>query len=77
MREVSLSHNVELHSRHSLSIVIQAIESRRMEQARGVWHVWGREEVQAAFYLGNLREIDHLEDPDVGGKIILKWIFKN
>jgi hypothetical protein len=24
---------------------------------------------------GNLRERDHLEDPDVDGRIILEWIF--
>ena len=23
----------------------------------------------------NLKEIDHLEDLDVGGKVIVKWIF--
>ena len=26
------------------------------------------------FWLGHLRVRDHLEDPDVDGKIILKWI---
>jgi hypothetical protein len=28
------------------------------------------------FWWGNLRERDHLEDPDANGKIILKWIFR-
>ena len=27
------------------------------------------------FWWGNLRERDHLEDSDVGGKVILRWIF--
>jgi hypothetical protein len=26
--------------------------------------------------VGNLREGDHLENPDVAGRIILKWIFE-
>jgi len=25
--------------------------------------------------LGNLRERDHWEDPDVEGRIILRWVF--
>jgi hypothetical protein len=35
-----------------------------------------RGEVRTGFWWGNLREGDHLEDPDVDGRIILKWIFK-
>jgi hypothetical protein len=35
----------------------------------------GRGEVYAEFWWGNLRERDHLEDPDVDGWIILIWIF--
>jgi hypothetical protein len=26
--------------------------------------------------MGNLRERDHLKDPGLDGKVILKWIFK-
>jgi hypothetical protein len=35
-----------------------------------------RGEVHTGFWWGDLREGDHLEDPDVDGRIILKWIFK-
>ena len=34
----------------------------------------GRGEVHAGFEWGNLREGNHLEDPDIGGRTILKWI---
>ena len=29
------------------------------------------------FLWGNLRERDHLEDPGIDGRIILKWVFRN
>jgi hypothetical protein len=32
--------------------------------------------VYPEFWCGNLRERDHLEDPGVDGKIILRWIFR-
>jgi len=33
-------------------------------------------EVYTGFWWGNLRERDHLEDPGVDGRIILRWIFR-
>ena len=36
----------------------------------------GRGEVYTGFWWGNLRERDHLEDPGVDGRIILRWIFR-
>ena len=36
----------------------------------------GRGEVYIEFWRGNLRERDHLEDPGLGGRIILRWIFR-
>jgi hypothetical protein len=37
-----------------------------MGERRGVYRVWW----------GNLRERDHLEEPDIDGRIILRWIFR-
>jgi hypothetical protein len=36
----------------------------------------GRVEVYTGFWWGNLSERDHFEDPDVDGRIILRWIFR-
>jgi len=38
-----------------------------------MWHVWGRGEVHTGFWWGDLQEEDHLEDPGVDERIILKW----
>ena len=32
--------------------------------------------VQTGFWWGDLRERDHLQDLDVDGRVVLKWIFK-
>jgi len=37
----------------------------------------GRVEVCTGFWWGNLTERDHLEDPGVDGRIIIRWIFRN
>jgi len=41
-----------------------------------MWCVWGRGEGCTGFRLENLGERDHWGDPDVDGKIILRWIFR-
>jgi hypothetical protein len=41
-----------------------------------MWRVWGRGEVCTGFWWRNLRERDHWREPDVDGRIVLKWIFR-
>jgi hypothetical protein len=63
--------NEERNDLYQSPNIIRVIKSRRM---RWVGHVarMGRGEVHTGFSWGNLREGDHLEDPDIDGKIILK-----
>jgi len=36
----------------------------------------GRGEAYTGFWWGNLRVRDHLGDPGIDGRIVLKWIFR-
>jgi len=47
-----------------------------MRWALHVAHTGERRGVYSVFGVGNLRESDHLEYPDVDGRIILRWIFR-
>ena len=38
--------------------------------------MYGGEEVYTGIWWGNMRERDHLGDPGVDGRIILRWIFR-
>ena len=40
-----------------------------------MWHVWGRGKCAQGSSGVNLRERDHWGDPDVDGRVILRWIF--
>jgi hypothetical protein len=42
-----------------------------------MWRIWGRREVCTGFWWVSLRERDHWGDPDIDGRIILRWIFSN
>jgi hypothetical protein len=37
---------------------------------------WGQGKVHTGVWWGNLGERDHLESPDIDGRIILKWILR-
>ena len=52
------------------------IKSRRMGWAGHIAHM-ERVEVYTGFWWGDLREREHLEDPGVDGRIILRRIFRN
>jgi len=57
----------------SPSIVWMQIEKNEFGQS--MWHIWGRESC-SVFSWRNLRERDHLENPCLDGRIILRWILR-
>jgi hypothetical protein len=68
-------HNEELNDLYSSPNIVRVIKSRRMRWAGHVARMRGRG-AYTGLWWGNLRERDHLEDPDVVGRIILRWIFR-
>ena len=68
-------HNEELNDLYSPPNVGRVIKSRRMRWASHVARM-GRGEVYTGFWCGNLWERNHVEDPGIDGRIILRWIFR-
>jgi hypothetical protein len=64
-------HNEELHNLYPSSSIIRMFKLRRM---RWPGHValMGRRGMHIGFWWGCLKERDHQEDTDVGGRVILK-----
>jgi hypothetical protein len=73
--EVKGECNEELNDLYSSPNIIRVIKSRRM---RWEGHVAGMREGRGAYRIlvGRPEGRNHLEDPGVDGRIILKWIFK-
>jgi hypothetical protein len=65
--------NEELNDLYCSSSIVWVIKLR----IKWVGHVahMGRGETHTGFWWGNLRERDHLEEPGIDGRIILRWIF--
>jgi hypothetical protein len=67
-------HNEELNDLYSSPNIIRSIKSRRLRWAGHVARM-GKREVHTGFWWGDLREGDHLGDPGVDERIILRRIF--
>ena len=67
--------NEELNDLYPSPNIVGVIKSRKM---RWVGHVarMGRGEACTGVWWGNLRKRDHLGDPGIDGRIILRWIFR-
>ena len=57
------------------AIIFRVIKSKKLD-GRDMKHVWRRGEMYTRFWFGNLRERDHLEDPNVDGMVIIRSFFR-
>ena len=65
-------HNDELNDLYCSPNIVRVIKSRRMRWVGHVVHMGQRR----GFWWENLKERDHLEDPGVDGRIILRWTIR-
>jgi hypothetical protein len=72
--------NTEINSICHLLALLEAHHIFHVSRMRVIvsprGRVWGRIELCTGCWWGNLRERDRLGDPDVNGRIILRWIFR-
>jgi hypothetical protein len=67
-------HNEELNDLYSLPNIVRVVKLRRMRWAGYVACMGGEKGVHMV--LGNLSERGHWGDPDVDGRIVLRWMFR-
>ena len=68
-------HNEELNDLYTSPNIVLMIKSRRMNWLTNVPGMGDRRGVNR-FLLGNMRNRGYLEDPDVDGRNILRWIYR-
>ena len=68
-------HNEELNDLYCSPNIVRVIKSRIMRWAGHVARL-RRGKAYTGFWWGSMRERDHLGDPDVDGRIILRWMFR-
>jgi hypothetical protein len=61
-------HNEELNDLYFTLSVVRVIKSRGMR--------WAGYVARTGFWWGNLREGEHLENPGIDGRILLRWILR-
>jgi hypothetical protein len=67
-------HNEELNDLYFIPNIVRVVKSRRLRLSGHVG-LMGRKAVCRGCWCGNLRERGHWGDPDLDGRIILRWIF--
>jgi len=67
--------NKEFNGLYSSPNIVQVNMSRRMRWERHVACMGGSRGIYRVWW-GILRERDHLGDPGIDGRIILRWIFR-
>jgi len=67
--------NEELNDLYCSTNIVRVIKPRRMRWAGHVARM-GRGEMHTGWWLGDLRERDHLEDSDLDGTIMSRWNFR-
>jgi hypothetical protein len=69
-------HNEELYDLYCSPNTVRVIKSRLMRWEGNVARMGEREETCTGFWWRNMMERDHLEEPGVDERILLKWIYR-